>query len=411
MATFASELRRLGCAVRVVAPEFDDQPADETDVVRIPAIQRFNGSDFSVRLPIPGLLDETIEAFDPQVVHSHHPFLLGDTALRIAAARGLPLVFTHHTMYEQYTHYVPLDSPAMKRFVAKLAVGYCGLCDRIVAPSRSVADILRRRGVRRPIEEIPTGVDVAKFGSADGAALRRELGIPATAPVVGHLGRLAPEKNLAFLGEAIGAYLWRDEGAYALVAGDGPSRAALRDYFEREGLADRVRLPGTLVGDALLRAYAAMDVFAFASKSETQGMVLAEAMASGKPVVALDAPGAREIVRDGVNGRLLKRDGVFAFATAIAGLTAAPAEERAKFREGALATAREFSQEVCAAKLLALYEDVLRAPPLHAASPDDYPWSGALRLVQAEWDRIQAFAGATRAALAEGESESAEGTV
>src|SRR5215210_410185 len=92
--SFAKALRGRGHGVMVVAPEFPGMPEHETDVVRVPAIQRFNGSDFSVRLPLPGLLDEPLERFQPDLVHAHHPFLLGDSALRVASGRGLPLVFT-----------------------------------------------------------------------------------------------------------------------------------------------------------------------------------------------------------------------------------------------------------------------------------------------------------------------------
>jgi len=106
--------------VVVAAPVFDGMPAHERDVIRIPAIRHFNGSDFSVVLPIPRYLAAHLEAFRPDVVHSHHPFLLGDTALRIANQYYVPLIFTHHTMYEQYTHYVPGDSPKLKQFVIEL---------------------------------------------------------------------------------------------------------------------------------------------------------------------------------------------------------------------------------------------------------------------------------------------------
>ncbi|HEY6131644.1 MAG TPA: glycosyltransferase, partial [Halioglobus sp.] len=116
---FARQYRTFGHQVLIVAPEFN-QHQSEKDVVRIPAIQNFNGSDFSVVLPVTGLLGDTLDAFQPDIVHAHHPFLLGMTALRIARYRQLPLVFTHHTLYEQYTHYVPGDSPVLRRFAIQL---------------------------------------------------------------------------------------------------------------------------------------------------------------------------------------------------------------------------------------------------------------------------------------------------
>src|SRR5688572_20475289 len=118
--SFSAALREAGHKVMVVAPEFPDMSESETDVVRVPAIQRFNGSDFSVRLPVPGLLTDPLDRFQPDLIHAHHPFLLGDTALRVAAGRGVPLVFTHHTLYEEYTHYVSNESVALKRFVVDL---------------------------------------------------------------------------------------------------------------------------------------------------------------------------------------------------------------------------------------------------------------------------------------------------
>ena len=121
---FTSEYRRRGHRVLVVAPIFENMPSQEVDVVRIPAIQHFSGSDFSVVLPIPAFLISAVEAFEPDIVHSHHPFLVGGTALRIAHLHETPLVFTHHTMYEQYTHYVPGNSAVLKRFVIKLTTSY-----------------------------------------------------------------------------------------------------------------------------------------------------------------------------------------------------------------------------------------------------------------------------------------------
>ncbi len=133
----AQRLRQRGHHVLTVAPSFEHATQSEPDVVRVPAIQQFNGSDFSVRLPIPGLLQPAIDRFQPDLVHAHHPFLLGDTALRVAAVENLPVVFTHHTMYEQYTHYVSNESPAMQRFVIRLATEYANLCDHVIAPARA----------------------------------------------------------------------------------------------------------------------------------------------------------------------------------------------------------------------------------------------------------------------------------
>ena len=121
VSTYEEEFCRRGHEVRIVAPQFEGAEDSTGRVLRTPAIQNFNGSDFSVRIPVPGLLADFVDDFRPDLLHSHHPFLLGDSALRLAWSRRLPLVFTYHTMYEQYTHYVPLDSDAFKRFAIQMS--------------------------------------------------------------------------------------------------------------------------------------------------------------------------------------------------------------------------------------------------------------------------------------------------
>jgi len=381
---FAREYRRRGHRVLIVAPQFEGTPPREEDVIRIPAIQRFNGSDFSVRLPIPGLLSAALADFKPDVIHSHHPFLLGDTAVRIAARYARPLVFTHHTMYEHYTHYVPGDWPRMARFVKRLATGYANLCDLVFAPSESVAAILRQRGVLVPIEVLPTGVEIERFAAGDGQRVRQEAGIPSEAFVIGHVGRLAPEKNLDFLARAVARVVRRHRHAHFVVVGAGPSEAEIRRRFADPRLADRLHLLGPRTGQALADAYHAMDVFVFASLSETQGMVLTEAMAAGVPVVALDAPGAREVVVDGRNGRLLTRPSVRAFAAAVSDIVEASPGTRQALEGEARATAERFSMPRCAEKALAHYANLLAKGPREKPF-EDSPWEATLRWLEREW--------------------------
>lgn len=395
VAAFASDLHHRGHRVLVVAPTFagdDEEEIEGVDVHRVPAIQNVNGSDFSVRIALPFVINEAIDAFAPDLIHSHHPFLLGDAALRAARRRKRPLIFTHHTLYERYTHYVPLDSPQMKRFVIHLSTEYANLCNAVVAPSRSVADLIRKRGVQTHVEEIPTGVDMAFFASGEGVRFRRAHGIPDDVPVIGHVGRLAPEKNLGYLAEAVARCLKQHDEVRFVLVGDGPSREEIRKDFEARELGSRLIAPGARTGPDLADAYAAMDLFAFSSTSETQGMVLAEAMAAQTPVVALDASGSREVVRDGENGRLLCADASPEdFARALAGLLENPASlDRA--RTQALETAQGFSRENCAERLESLYSRVLRnkmrPPHLPPESHDHDPWEGLLAALRAEWDLI-----------------------
>jgi 1,2-diacylglycerol 3-alpha-glucosyltransferase len=396
--TFTRAYRQRGHRVMVVAPEFPNTPKEEVDVVRIPAVQNFNGSDFSMVLPVAGLLREALNAFRPDIVHAHHPYLLGMTALRIARFHRLPLIFTHHTRHEEYTHYVPGNFLALKRFVIELATRYANLCDQVFAPSESIADLLLERGVTTPIAVVPTGIEVERFVRGNGRRLRAELGIPEDAFVVGHLGRLAPEKNLAFLAEAVAAFMHNVPGAHFLVGGKGPSEEEIRAIFSRAGLAGRLHFAGTLELPRLADAYHAMNVFAFASRSETQGIVLAEAMAAGVPVVAQNAPGVQEVVKDGINGRLLHDKTLQAFVSALTWVSGLPSARMQALQHSARETAQEFSVPRTTAKALDCYEAV-RAKKFVERFEAEYQWEKLLQLIKAEWAIVKGMTEAASAAL------------
>jgi len=395
---FTAEYRRRGHRTLVVAPEFPGMPQDEIDVVRIPAIQNFNGSDFSVVLPVSGLLTGVLDEFAPDIIHAHHPYLLGVTALRIARFRDLPLVFTHHTLHEEYTHYVPGDALKLRRFIIEAAVRYANLSDQVFAPSESIMTLLRDRGVETPVAVVPTGVQAEDFAQGNGGRFRGAMGIPVDAFVVGHLGRLAPEKNLEFLAKTAAAFLETTSRAHFLVIGTGPSEMTIREIFTRVGLDVRLHIAGVLEHEQLADALHAMNLFAFASKSETQGMVLTEAMAAGLPVVALDAPGVREVVRDYKNGRLLHGESIKDFVSAMQWVAGLPEKQYRELERAALDTAEAFSMSHSADKALACYAN-LHGRVSSDRSEQEEHWHHLRDLIEVEWEILKGIGSATDAAL------------
>jgi glycosyltransferase involved in cell wall biosynthesis len=303
--------------------------------------------------------------------------------MRVAAVRQIPLVFTHHTMYEQYTHYLPAAGEAIKRFAIHLPTEYANLCDHVIAPSESIALVLKERGAEVPLSVIPTGIERANFIGGDGAAGRCRWGIPDAAFVVGHVGRLAPEKNLSFLARAVAAFLRREARGHFLVVGGGPAEAEVKEAFDQAGVADRLHLTGALQGQELADAYRAMDVFAFASQTETQGMVLAEAMTAGVPVVAVDAPGVRDVLVDGECGRLLPQEDESAFAAALAELAQNP-EQQQVLAEGARRAAEQYALDRCVDRVLGVYAGLIgtKGRPYD----DESAWGKALRILEVEWN-------------------------
>jgi 1,2-diacylglycerol 3-alpha-glucosyltransferase len=379
----SDEYRARGHKVLIVAPEYKGAPEDELDTVRVPALQKFNNTDFSIELPIHFKLDKALDEFKPDIVHSHHPFLIGDTALRVASKRNIPLVFTNHTLYEKYTHYIPADSEVMQKFVIRLSRGYANLCDHVIAPSQSVKRLLIKRGVKTPISIVPTGIYIERFTNRDGRKFRGFYDIPEDAFLVGTIGRMAPEKNVIFLAESLAIFLKKNKHAFCAFIGSGPSLENMKKIFKRFGVSERLVAAGTLGGSQLASAYAALDVFAFASHSETQGLVLLESMASGTPVVAVDAPGVREIMRDYHNGRVIKRDNKNQFIAALQWVQKRSRKKNYSLPDAARQTAAEYTVARSIDASLEIYKALVKTK--HKEHDlDDNPWRNTMRQIKTQ---------------------------
>jgi len=400
--SFAKEYRKRGHRVVIVAPEYDHSDVNEVDVVRVPALKHFHGSKFSVKLPYDGLFSGALIGFKPDIVHAHHPFLVGDTALRLAYALKIPLVFTHHSLYEENVG----DSETIQKFVTELATGFANCCDYVIAPSESVAELLRSRGVKTQIAVIPTGLHLSQYkGTSEN--FRAQFKIPKDTFVVGYVGRLSPEKNLPFLARAVAAFLKKEKDAIFLVVGSGPSEVELLSSLKALEVEDQLRLVGELKGEKLIQAFQAINVFAFSSKSETQGMVLNEAMAAGTPVVGVDAPGVRDIVKDRINGRLVPTESEKDFSEALSWVhDRAPAERRKLIAE-AKKTAKRFSMLRCANKAIALYESLQTAKGFQKRS-DETEWFPFMERAEAEWELLCNFTKATMEAAFGASEENAK---
>jgi glycosyltransferase involved in cell wall biosynthesis len=219
--------------------------------------------------------------------------------------------------------------------------------------------------------------------------MRRTLNIDPETLVLGHVGRLAPEKNLTFLGQAVARAMEDIPGSVFVLTGDGPSLEVVRQEFASRGLADRLIITGKKTGQELSDIYQAMDLFVFASTSETQGMVLTEAMAAGNPVIALDASGTREVVVDKVNGRLLPAQASTEdFVRAIIQWATGQVDRQA-WSDAARETARSFSRQRCARSLADVYVSALSSfHPEVSPLEDLQPWVSVMTSLKTEWDLI-----------------------
>ena len=405
--SFSEQFKSLGHEVLIVTPAFGGMPTEEPGVIRIPAFQKFNGTIFSVNFPVSGLLTRLMKEFWPDMIHSHCPFFMGDFALRLSRQHAIPLVFTYHTMFEQYVHDWPVQNEGVKRFITKYAAGYSNLVDQVIVPSESVREILLKRGVRTPMEIVPTGVDLKRFSKGNGKDFRKQNKIPPDALVIGHAGRLAPEKNLEFLTNCMVELLKKDPRAHALIVGLGPSERMIREAFKKAGLEKRLHLTGVLHYQHLVDAYFAMDVFAFASLSETQGIVLIEAMAAGLPVVALDAPGAREVVEDHRNGRLLNEMDLKSFVDAIFWVLTRSPKELEAIKQAAIITAKKYPIDSASKRMLEIYEKIRSRKSVSLGKKNSSQYLFLWRM-KAEWDIYRNFIKSIFTSIFEGKFQDTE---
>jgi glycosyltransferase involved in cell wall biosynthesis len=349
--TIRRDLEALGHEVVVVAPRMAGADDGGRRVIRVPAVPAPTYPDFALALPLGPSLTRRLRSLELDVFHAHHPFLLGASARRLARSAGRAFVFTYHTLYDRYAHYVPLPGPMVARRAIRWSARFADTADLILAPSAFVARRLRAQGVWRPIEVLPTGVDLDRFRPGDRAAERGALGIGPDDRVLLYVGRLDREKNLELVLEAVARV--RAPQLRLLLVGRGTQAAALRRAAASRGLGDRVELRGGAPPDALPAYYRAADAFVFASTTETQGLAVLEAMACGLPVVAVRASGVEEIVTDGVSGLLVPEDAA-TFAAAVEEILA-DAALRAKLAVGGREAAAPLGSRALAPRLVAAY--------------------------------------------------------
>jgi len=356
--TFRPALDAQGVRSTLIAPDYPGAGADPAaNLLRI-ASRRvpFDPEDrmmrrVPIRAALPRLRDEHFD-----LVHVHTPFVAHYAGLEIARALGVPCVATYHTFFEEYLfHYVPVVPRAWLRALARhYSRGQCNALDAVIVPSRAMAAALERYGVTRPLHVLPTGIPPDKFHGGESCYFRQRYGIGKERKVLLFVGRVAHEKNIGFLIDMVERVRRNDPSALLLITGEGPALPTLRAHAERRGLGEHVRFLGYLDRHSELHdCYRAADVFVFASRTETQGLVLLEAMALGTPVVALAEMGTRDILEP-QRGCRIAPDDIAGFARVVGDLLADPAALR-NLGEQARDYARSWGADEMARRLARVY--------------------------------------------------------
>lgn len=352
-------LRKCGHQVVVFAPEYAGQK-EEVDVVRYKSLLKGVAGGFS----IPNSLDSEIEKqfkrekFD--LIHVHHPMMIGHTAQYLSKKYNLPLVFTYHTRYEQYLHYVGLSS--LKKAIPAYITKYMKKCDMVFAPTPLMKEYLEQiqenQTEKTAVRVLPTGLPEDSFipNKVKTDKLRKQL-LGNNQYLFCTVARLAKEKNLDFLLRSMKHFQEIYNSKFKLILiGEGPERKTLEKLTEQLGLVENVKFLGTVFNAEIKNYCAASDLFLFPSLTETQGIVLLEAMAVGTPVIALRATGTEDIVINGKNGYMTEVSEI-EFAEKIQEVL--DNKEMNLLRVGAGETAENYRCERIAEEAIKNYKEVL----------------------------------------------------
>jgi 1,2-diacylglycerol 3-alpha-glucosyltransferase len=367
--TFARELKRLGHAVTIVAPDYgangDEQP--EFDMIRLPARTIFfDPEDRLIRGSAINGAIERLSSREWDVVHIHTPFRAHQLGVKLARRIGKPTVESYHTFFEEYVaHYLPWLPKRLSRFGARyFSRSLCHGVDHLIVPSDEMTDVLKRYGITTPSSVIPTGIHLDEFRGGDGQRFRRAHGIDDDRPTIVTVSRLSAEKNIGFLLDVARVLIDEFPRLVFILAGEGPDAERLKRRAGQIGLKGNVVFVGNLDRRTqLLDCYKAGDVFVFASPTETQGLVLLEAMSLGVPVVSTAVMGTATVLKDARSARI-SSENVGDFAANVAMLLRSNAE-RKKLSDAGPRDAEAWSAPVLMEKVVSLYRDLsARAAPV-----------------------------------------------
>ena len=359
--TLRKEFESLGHEVFIFAPNFPGYVDENKNIFRYPSLDINIKFRLPLGIPYSRKMDKIIENIDLDVIHSHHPNLLGSAAMKWAKKKNIPLVFTWHTLYDQYTNFVPfLPAKFSANWIIKKAVKYANQADRVVVPTESVVSIIQKWGVKNEITPVATGVWEEEFANSDRNRIRKKYGIKENEVLLLLISRLTEEKNIQFIFDALVKVLEENSIAKFMLVGDGYLLSGLKNEAKAAGLEDRIIFVGIAERKDIKNYYAAGDIFVYASKSETQGMIITEAMYAGLPIVAIEATGIKSLVENGKNG-ILTSENEAEFVSAIEKLIENKDLREEMAKESASIAREKYTSKICAKKMLDVYDESIKS--------------------------------------------------
>lgn len=359
--TFKAEFEDAGHQVTLIAPEYIGNDDHDESIIRIasrtipydPEDRMMKSKDIDRLIPL-------LKTRNFDIVHIQTPFVAHYSGIKIAKALNVPCVITYHTLFEEYLyHYIPfIPKSILKFFARRFSSSQCNQAQGVVAPSSIIVNLLKSYGVKNNIKIIPTGINSKKFATGNGDKFKSAFNIPQDKKILLNVSRIAFEKNIGLLINVVNKVRHQIPEIMLVIAGEGPAKNAYMQQATDLGLEDNIAFVGYLNRDSeLIDCYHSADIFVFSSLTETQGLVLLEAMASGAPVISIAAMGTKDILL-GCDGAKITNGDKSDFADKIICLLNQP-EEYKRTQSAAIDYARQWDCAALAYKMIEFYKQIV----------------------------------------------------
>lgn len=362
--SFRKNLEKLGHEVFVFAPGYPGYKDDNKKIFRYPSFVFHYKIDYPISIPLSSFINNRIKDLDLDIIHVHQPFSLGKQGLKFARKLKIPIVFTYHAKYEDYVHYVPFfPENLLSELVKQEAINFANKCDVTITPSEGIKKIIKKRGVEeRLIRVLSTGIDWDSFQKGDKNRIREEYKIKKDEILCMNIGRINQEKNLILLLKAIKEVILKNSKVKMMFIGEGFLRKSLYKMTKKWGIEKNIIFTGFIEYEDAKDYWSATDIYLQTSRSETQGVTILEAMATGLPIVAVKATGTEDFIIDQKNG-LLTKNQVKDFANKIEFLIKNPVF-RKKIALKAKKDAKNFREMDQTKKLEIIYKELIKKAKL-----------------------------------------------
>lgn len=357
--SFKKALEEKGHEVFIFAPD-NTEAESEPNVFRFPAIVDPKKRVYPIFVPSieiqkTYLPESVIKQLD--VIHAQHMFTAGRLARYAARRYQKPLIYTYHTLIADYTHYAGIFSKIVRAYLKNMSKRFCNSCDQLITPSKSMKKVLLGYGIKTPIEVVMTGIEPDNYKRDTGKNITKKYDIDSKNKILLYLSRIAKEKNIDFLLKAFVKIKKAYPACHLLMVGGGPEEEWCKERIKQLKIDKSVTLTGMLPKEEANEVFGMADIFTFPSVTETQGIVVAEAMASGTPPVAVGKMGPTDLIHNGEDGYLTKLD-IKDFVDKTLKLLKDDTL-REQFAKAGLKRVKEFSTFTSTNRLVELYEKVI----------------------------------------------------